>query len=165
MLIRTFMEFQLNYSTESSGVLLWSWWKFAFFFFSSTATAAAYGNSQARGQIRDQRCSQPMPKPQQRQTQAVSLTYTPEYSKAWSLTHWVRPGIKSASSRTLCQVLNQPTEPQQELCNLLLLKEVVLIQTTSFFSWIRYTHTNINHINATSNVPESHGNTWLLGQR
>ena len=29
----------------------------------------------------------------------------PSYS-AWSLTHWVRPGIKPASSRTLCWVLN-----------------------------------------------------------
>ena len=38
--------------------------------------------------------------------QAASATYTTACGNTRSLTHWVRPGIKSASSQTLCWVLN-----------------------------------------------------------
>ena len=39
------------------------------------------------------------------QIQATSATYTAACSNAGSLTHWVRPGIESASSRILARVL------------------------------------------------------------
>ena len=48
----------------------------------------------------------PMPQPQPRQIQASSATYTTAPSNARSLTHWARPGIEPASSRTLCWVLS-----------------------------------------------------------
>ena len=57
------------------------------------------------GQIRAAAC-QPTPQPQQHWIWAASVTYTATSGNGVSLTHWVRPGIKSASSRTLCQVLN-----------------------------------------------------------
>ena len=52
-----------------------------------------------------------MPQPQPRQIQAISETYTTAYGSARSLTHWVRPGIKSASS----WILVISSKPQQEL--------------------------------------------------
>ena len=50
----------------------------------------------------------PMPQPQQQQHQirATSAIYTIVDSNAGSLTHWVMPGIKPASSQTLHWVLN-----------------------------------------------------------
>ena len=41
---------------------------------------------------------QPKPQPQQRQIRAVYGTYTTAHGNAGSLTHWVGPGIKPASS-------------------------------------------------------------------
>ena len=38
--------------------------------------------------------------------QAVSASYTTVHSKVRSLTHWVRPGIKPASSRILVRIVN-----------------------------------------------------------
>ena len=40
----------------------------------------------------------PAPQPQQRQTWAVSVTYTTAHAKAGSLTHWERPGIEPTIS-------------------------------------------------------------------
>ena len=46
-----------------------------------------------------------MPQPQQHQTQAVSVIYAIACSNAGSLTNWMRPGIKLASSQRLHRVL------------------------------------------------------------
>ena len=63
----------------------------------------------------------PMPQPQQCRIQAVSVTYTTARDKARSLTHWVRPGIKPASSWILVRFII--TEPQWELLPFLPLKK------------------------------------------
>ena len=55
----------------------------------------AYGGSQDRGS--NQSCW-PMPEPQQCQIRATSATYTTAYGNARSLTHWVKPGSKPATS-------------------------------------------------------------------
>ena len=57
----------------------------------------------------------PMPQPQQYRIQAKNAKYSVACSKAGSLTHQVRPGIKPVSSQRLCQ-------PQWELCELLFLR-------------------------------------------
>ena len=53
-----------------------------------------------------------MPQPQQCQIQAMSATYTTAHNNARFLTHWVRPGIKPASSRMLITFIS--AEPWQE---------------------------------------------------
>ena len=50
------------------------------------------------------------PQPQQYQIRAASVTYTTAYVNTGSLTHWVRPGIKHASSWMLVRFVS--TEPQ-----------------------------------------------------
>ena len=48
-----------------------------------------------------------MPQPQQCQIWAASVTYNTAHSNAGSLTHWVRPGIKPATTATQpqqCQI-------------------------------------------------------------
>ena len=47
-----------------------------------------------------------IPQPQQYWIQATSVTCAAACSNTRSFTHWERPGSQSASSRTLCQVLN-----------------------------------------------------------
>ena len=54
-----------------------------------------------------------MPQSEQRQMQAVSVTYITAYGYAGSLTHWVRPGIDPASLWILVTFIN--AEPQWEL--------------------------------------------------
>ena len=68
-----------------------------FFFFFFRATPTAYGGSQARG-LNQSRSGWPTPQPQQRGIQGASVTYTMAHVNARSLTHWMRPGIKLASS-------------------------------------------------------------------
>ena len=51
-------------------------------------------------------CHWPMPEPQQRQTQASSVTYTTAQGNAGSLTHWARPGIEATTSRFLVRFLS-----------------------------------------------------------
>ena len=48
----------------------------------------------------------PVPQPQHHQIQATSVTHATACGNAGFLTHWVRPGIKPASSWRLCWVLN-----------------------------------------------------------
>ena len=81
-----------------------------FFSFLFRAEPMAYGGSQARGS--NQSCSC-WPMPQQHRIQAESVTYTTAHSTAGSLTHWVRPGIKPASSWILIGFVS--AEPQREL--------------------------------------------------
>ena len=58
------------------------------------------------GEGSNQSCScRPTPQPQQCQTGATSVTYAAAFSNTGSLTHWVRPESKPASSQT-CRVLN-----------------------------------------------------------
>ena len=59
-------------------------------------------------------CScRPTPEPQQCQIWAVSATYTTAHGNARSLTHWVRPGIKPATSWFLVGFVS--TAPQRQL--------------------------------------------------
>ena len=60
------------------------------------ATGVAYGSSQARGQIR-----------------AAAVAYATVYSKAGSLTHWVRPGMEHTSSWILVRFI--PAVPERQL--------------------------------------------------
>ena len=57
--------------------------------------------------------------------QAASATYTTAHGNARALNHWVRPRIKLASSRTLCQVLNLLSHNETP-------KEPILINPLSF---------------------------------
>ena len=61
----------------------------------------------------------PMPQPQQCWMLAASATCTAACSNARSLTFWVRPGIESASSWILCQILNlqSPDENSEDILN------------------------------------------------
>ena len=73
---------------------------FFFFFFGFClfrATPVAYAASQARV-LNWSYSLRPMPEPQQCQIWAMSATYTTAHSNAGSLTHWVRSGIKPATS-------------------------------------------------------------------
>ena len=53
--------------------------------------------------------------PQQHRIWAASVTYTTARSKAGSLTHWTRPGIKPASTSSWILVGFVTAEPQREL--------------------------------------------------
>ena len=61
------------------------------------AATAGYGHSQARGLI-GAVAAGPTPEPQQRQTQAMSVTYTTAHGNTGSLTQWVKPGFEPATS-------------------------------------------------------------------
>ena len=52
------------------------------------------------------------PQPQQCHIRAMSATYTMAYSSARSLTHWVRPGMETASSWILARFVS--VVPQRE---------------------------------------------------
>ena len=80
-----------------------------FFFGLFRSVPMAYGNSQARGQIRAAGCQPAQP----HQIWAASVTYTRAHSNIRSLSQWARPGIKPASSWVLVGFIT--TEPQWEL--------------------------------------------------
>ena len=95
------------------------------FFWPFGAIPVAYQGSQARGQIGAvTSLEQPIPQPQQSQIWAMSMTCTTVHSNAGSLTHWVRPGIKPASSWIL--VIFVSAEPLQELPQRIILKIIYL---------------------------------------
>ena len=78
------------------------------------AAPLAYGSSQARGSNRSY-SGQPRPQLQKHQIQAASANYTTAHGNARSLTHWVRPGIKSAthgSWSNLCPLLHDGNAPE-----------------------------------------------------
>ena len=90
-----------------SSIYSFSFFFSLFFFFSFSlfrATPIARGNSRAKGWIGA---------PQPCQIWAASVTHTTAYSHARSLTHWVRPGIKHASTWILVRFFS--TEPQWDL--------------------------------------------------
>ena len=64
--------------------------------------------------------SRPTSQPQQWQTWAISVTYTIAHGNAKSLTYWVRPGIKPASSWLLVRFIS--TEPWWGLCGFILIE-------------------------------------------
>ena len=70
---------------------------FIYLFLLFRAATMAYGDSQARGSNQSYSCW-PLPQPQQCQIWATSATYTTAHSNAKSLTHWVKSGIKPATS-------------------------------------------------------------------
>ena len=65
-----------------------------------------------RGWIGATSC-QPTPQPQQCGIGATSVTYTTAHDNTGSSTHWLRPGIKPASSWMLVRFVS--TAPQQEV--------------------------------------------------
>ena len=76
------------------------------------ATPAAHEISHTRGSNGNYRCW-PMPQPQQHEIRGVSVSYTAARSNAWSLTHWVRPGLEPTSSWLPVRFIS--VEPQWEL--------------------------------------------------
>ena len=78
---------------------------FLFLSFFFRAAPTAYGSSQARDS--DWSCSC-----QQRQIRGMSATYTTAHSNATSLTHWMRPGVESASSWMLVRFVS--AQPRQD---------------------------------------------------
>ena len=74
-----------------------------------------------------------MPEPQQRQIQAVSVTYTTAHGNIRSLTHWARPGIKPTASWFLVGFVS--TAPQWELlnCRFFILNVLTLIFVRLFY--------------------------------
>ena len=90
------------YSKSSKAVKSGVWLPFNFFYFCLfRATPLAYGSSQARGQIR---------------AAAAGLHHS--HSNTASLTHWLRPGIKSTSS--WIPVGFFPAKPRRELLTAIL---------------------------------------------
>ena len=77
------------------------------------ASPTANGGSRGRGQIGAVGSHWPMPQSLQLRIWAVSATYTTAQGNAGSISHWVRPGIKPASSWILVRFVSM--EPQQEL--------------------------------------------------
>ena len=75
------------------------------------AAPLVYESSWARGQT-GATAHWPIPQPQQRQIQVVSMTYTIAHGNTRSLTHWERPGIEPASSWILVGLIT--TEPPWE---------------------------------------------------
>ena len=69
------------------------------------AAPKAYGGSQARGLNWSYSC-QPTSQPQQRRIWAVFETHTTAHGNARSLTHWVSPGIKPATSWFLVRFIS-----------------------------------------------------------
>ena len=63
--------------------------------------------------------SRPTPQPEQREIRAMSTHHTTAQGNAGSLTHWMRPGIKPASSWMLVRFIF--SEPGQELLARLIL--------------------------------------------
>ena len=57
--------------------------------------------------------SMPTPQPQQHQIRATSSTYSIAHGNTGSSTHWAKPGIEPATSRSLVRFIS--TEPPQEL--------------------------------------------------
>ena len=80
-------------------------WYVCVFSYLFRAAPAACGSSQARGLHQSCSC-RPTPQPQPCRIQATSATDTSAHSNARSLTHWVRPGIKPASSWILVGFIN-----------------------------------------------------------
>ena len=87
---------------------------FLYFFFFFRATLVAYGSCQARGQ-----------------SGAVAASLHHSHSNARSLTHWVRPGIETATSWFLVRFVS--TAPRWELQDLCFTKVVlVAFRRTNF---------------------------------
>ena len=101
-------------------VFLFLFWPFCLFFF--RAAPSAYGGTQARGRIGAAAASL---QPQQYQIRATSSTYTTVHGNARSWTHWVRPGIKPATSWLLVRIIS--AAPWWELLFLC----VLLLQASS----------------------------------
>ena len=70
-----------------------------------------------------------MPEPQQRQIQAMSVTYTTAHGNTRSLTQWARPGIKPVTSWFLVGFVS--TAPYWEL-------QVLLIFYLTFIQYVQH---------------------------
>jgi len=94
---------------KPSGLDFVCWKFFVCLFLLFTTTPVAYGSPKlgAKSEL------QLLPQPQQRQIQAMSVTYTTAHDSARYLTHWVRPGIEATSLWTLVEFIY--AAPQQEL--------------------------------------------------
>ena len=109
------------------------------------ATSMAYGDSQARGQIRAVAAGL------HQSHSNTAVTYTIAHSNAGSLTHWVRPGIEPATSwflvwfffaepwRELLEsvfLFSLDTYPGVELLNCMVVLFLVLWGTSILFSTV-----------------------------
>ena len=74
------------------------------FYFISCVTSVAYGSSPARDLIRAAAASHHSHS--NTRSEPYLRLNTAACGNTWSLTHWAKPGIKSASSQILCWVLN-----------------------------------------------------------
>jgi len=79
-----------------------------FFFF--RAALVAYGSSQAMYGSNQSYSCWPMPQPQKHGIWAASVTYITADGNTESPTHWVRPGIKPASSCILVGFVSSETQ-------------------------------------------------------
>ena len=105
---------------ESFIVLYWrvakTLWEIVFFFFSPLFFK---GHTQWHVEVprlgsNRSCCCWPTPEPQPHQIWAASSsTYTTAHSNAWSLTHWLRPGIEPTTSWFLVGFISEA--PWQEL--------------------------------------------------
>ena len=107
---------------------------YLFFFFSFVfcllrSTPTAYGDSQARGQIRG--IAAGLRHSHSNQIWATSVTYTTAHGNARSLTHWVRPGIESETSCFLVGFIS--AVPRWELLSPYL--KSLSLYTFTFWSW------------------------------
>ena len=97
-----------------SYMVLWTAFFFFFFFLSFYGCTCGIRKFLGEGSIRSCGC-QPIPQPWQHQIWGTSVTFAAACSNARSLTHWARPGIKPASSQTLCWVLNPLSHNENSL--------------------------------------------------
>ena len=104
-----------------------------------------------------------MPQPQQCQIWGMSATYTAAQGNARSLTYWVRPGIKPASS--WIQVGFVTTEPPQELPGNNILNDYAILLSFHYtnsqecrFLWI------MSKIHLFYYIAYAERNYWLRGQ-
>ena len=114
-----------------------------YFFFSFYSYIAAYGRSQARAQTRAAAASlyhshgNSRSEPHLWPIPQLTATYTIAHTR--SLTHWMRPGIKPASSWVLAGFVT--VEPQGELLEIISNEKVFAGLKESFFSsWTTVSH-------------------------
>ena len=111
--LRSVLNWKLRMSSKRNNYLPTPPYFFIFCLF-----RAAYGNSQARGigavatGLCHSHCNAG--------SELLLATYPTAHGNAGCLTHWARPGIRPASSRTLVRFIS--AEPWQELCHLILKK-------------------------------------------
>ena len=110
-----------------------------------------------------------MPQSQQCGIWAASATYTTAHHNAGSLTHWVRPGIKPASSWMLVKFVS--AEPRWELPSQILymickIKKFFLNHKTMVHQWYwNYKYTDCENLNFGVPVLAQGKRIWLVSMK